>query len=552
MKEFLIGVGVLAILVDVFWGIFKKRKLRKSLKENFGKIPVPKYNQNHMESIASYWQQKCNAGFIKFAVDDTTWNDLDMDKIYMRINNTQTSIGDEVLYCILHEQEYNAEKLMKLQNVVEYFDSHEDERLRIQFYLAKLGKEPYSGLIDFLFHPDNKMLKYAIIYPVLSIVTLLSVVAIFFIKTYGILFFCLMTVVNLLIYYKTKFSLDARLNSVNYFSALMAAAKKISKIKMNEIDQYAAKIKEFYVPLKKVCNLSNAITYKASSELDILIYIKILFMLDFVMYNAMVSAIIRHNKECIKIYEIIGFLDAAISIASYRKSLSSYTVPQFTDMEKIEMKDIVHPLLTDPVPNTVTIPKSALITGSNASGKSTFVKALAVNAILAQTINTCTASKFCIKPSFIVTSMAVSDNTETGESYYIAEIKSLKRILDGLSKDIRCLCFIDEILKGTNTIERIAASAAILDYLKNKNCLVLVATHDIELTEMIDSAYGNYHFQEHITENGINFDYKIYEDRATTKNAIRLLEFMDYDRQITEKANKLAQEFEENRVWLKL
>lgn len=157
-----------------------------------------------------------------------------------------------------------------------------------------------------------------------------------------------------------------------------------------------------------------------------------------------------------------------------------------------------------------------------------------------------------MKPSYIVTSMAINDSIEMGDSYYIAEIKSLKRILDSLNGRLRCLCFIDEILKGTNTIERIAASAAVLDYLKAENCLAIIATHDIELTEIVENSFDNYHFQEHINDDGIRFDYKICEGRATTKNAIKLLEFMNYHSQIISKANQMADIFEKSRFWQKL
>lgn len=281
-------------------------------------------------------------------------------------------------------------------------------------------------------------------------------------------------------------------------------------------------------------------------------YIKLIFMMDFVFYNRVISAIIQYSDQCREIYQIVGKIDSAISIASYRRSLRFHSIPEFTDSLEIEMKDVVHPLLDEPVSNTITLKRCSLITGSNASGKSTFVKAVALNAILAQTIHTCLARRFTLKPCFTVTSMAVSDNLEAGDSYYISEIKSLKRVLDGLNPQIRCLCLIDEILKGTNTIERIAASAAILRGLSESNCLAIVATHDVELTEMTANLFDNFHFQEHITDSGIHFDYRIYPERATTKNAIRLLDFLKYDPRIIQDANSLADNFEKNRIWNKL
>jgi len=130
----------------------------------------------------------------------------------------------------------------------------------------------------------------------------------------------------------------------------------------------------------------------------------------------------------------------------------------------------------------------------------------------------------------------------------MAEIKSLKRTIDQVSS-YPCLCFIDEILKGTNTIERIAASSAILDYLDSKNCLCLIATHDIEITSILANTYDNYHFQETITDETIWFDYQLHTGPARTKNAIALLNYLEFDREIIGKANSLVDTFVDTEKW---
>jgi DNA mismatch repair ATPase MutS len=129
--------------------------------------------------------------------------------------------------------------------------------------------------------------------------------------------------------------------------------------------------------------------------------------------------------------------------------------------------------------------------------------------------------------------MAMRDNISDGDSYFIVEIKSLKRILD-LTQNYPCTCYIDEILRGTNTIERIAASASVLDYLHSQNCLCVAASHDIELTNILADKFDNYHFCEQVTNDGIIFDYKLKHGASTTRNAIRLLSFMGFHSEIIE------------------
>ena len=184
-------------------------------------------------------------------------------------------------------------------------------------------------------------------------------------------------------------------------------------------------------------------------------------------------------------------------------------------------------------------------------GKSTFLKTVAINAILAQTINTCTADGYRAPFYRIYSSMALRDHLESGESYYIVEIKALKRILEEAEKisGLPVLCFVDEVLRGTNTVESIAASTQILKSLGKKQILCFAATHDIELTDLLDNYYLNYHFEEEVRDGDIFFPYRLFPGKATTRNAIRLLELIGYDETIITQANRMAEEFVENGYW---
>ena len=145
--------------------------------------------------------------------------------------------------------------------------------------------------------------------------------------------------------------------------------------------------------------------------------------------------------------------------------------------------------------------------------------------------------------------MALTDNLFGHESYYIVEIKSLKRILDETKGEVPVLCFVDEVLRGTNTVERIAASSRILHSIANSNALMFAATHDIELTYMLETCFSNYHFEEQIMEDNIFFDYQLKSGRATSQNAIALLGMLGYPEEIINKARKTATHFLEKGEW---
>ena len=140
--------------------------------------------------------------------------------------------------------------------------------------------------------------------------------------------------------------------------------------------------------------------------------------------------------------------------------------------------------------------------------------------------------------------MALRDDISGGESYYIVEIKALKRILDAAASGEKpVLCFVDEVLRGTNTVERIAASTQILSSLSGSGILCFAATHDIELTGLLEKEFDNYHFEEEVKNGDICFNYRLQNGKATTRNAIRLLQLMGYDEKIIEKATHQAENF---------
>ena len=171
------------------------------------------------------------------------------------------------------------------------------------------------------------------------------------------------------------------------------------------------------------------------------------------------------------------------------------------------------------------------------SGKTTFLKTIGVNAVLAQTINTCLAKEYQASFFQIKTLIGRKDNIIEGKSYYLDEISALLRIINALEKDLPCLCLLDEIFRGTNSVERISASAEVLLYLAKHHCLIFAATHDLELTELVRSLYSNFHFLEKITEEGISFNYKLMRGPSTTQNAIKLLRHVGYPEEIADAAD---------------
>lgn len=549
----LVGIIVI-VVVGIVFSIVENRKRLEYIKlniiNNYGKTINLDEVMIKMKNVSSYFRNKNE----KNIIDDITWNDLNMDDIFKKINNTQSTAGQEVLYDMLRTPVYSQAVLTKRDKVIDFFKKNEKERYDIQFILGKLGKSNELYITNCLFNKEDNsksnLLKFTLLswIPAISLL-LLFIHPMFLILTVG----CV--VLNVFISQRNKVeNYDA--NGFSYMISLVNAANKIKEKNIFEIDENIDSIDASLNKLKNIKRKSVGIQEKSiMSDMDVFAeYANLIFLREIITYEKVKNTIIKNKKELKNVYEYVGTIDSLIAIASFRESLDFYTKPCLKISEKrednnIEFKDIYHPLVKEPVLNNGNFSKGVLITGSNASGKSTFIKTIAINAIMAQTIYTCFAKEYKTSYFNIYTSMALKDDIHSSESYYIVEIKSLKRILDQVQNNIPCLCFVDEILRGTNTVERIASSCEVLKNIGNENALCFAATHDVELTYMLDDIFENYHFEETITDNDIKFDYKIHRGRAQTRNAIKLLEFMGYDKKLVENANYRAKKFLDTGKW---
>jgi len=266
-------------------------------------------------------------------------------------------------------------------------------------------------------------------------------------------------------------------------------------------------------------------------------YVYIAFLVEERAFYSVIDEINKYKLELKELYLALGEIDALISASSYRAGLEKYVEPELQMGKRIiEAENIVHPLIEKPVANSITIDnRGVILTGSNMSGKSTFLRTLGVNALLAQTIYTCTADKYHGGYFRIISSISPDDNLMSGKSYYLGEAEALLNIIKSCNWEVPLLSFIDEIFRGTNPVERVSAAVEILNYLINNNALVLVATHDLELTKMVDD-YDCYYFREDVDENGLKFDYLIKKGVSPTRNAIRILKYIGYPDDIINKA----------------
>lgn len=197
----------------------------------------------------------------------------------------------------------------------------------------------------------------------------------------------------------------------------------------------------------------------------------------------------------------------------------------------MEGKNIGHPLIKADkcVNNPISIEEAGklmLVTGSNMAGKSTYLRSIGVNTVLALAGAPVCAEYFCLSPVQVVSSMRIADNLEESTSTFYAELKKLKTIIDKVNNNEKVFILLDEILRGTNSLDRHTGSAALIKQLIKHHAACIIATHDVELAKMKDDYPANiinYHFDVQVSNDELYFDYRLKEGICTSLNASILM-----------------------------
>lgn len=538
---FIIAGFVLAAFIagTVVSRVMTKRRSYSQIIAELDSPPDPK-RLNEIESIAEFYLSTGGSG--GGGIDDITWNDLDMDDVFDRLNTCQSSVGEEYLYALLHRGLGESEELFR--RGLELLGGNRELRISVCEKLKTLGSINYNSVAETCFgkkltaNEENEAIyKWLPFLPIAA-----TAAGLLFGGIGAILGFIAGSITNMVVYYKNSFKYAAEKGMMKYLCSMLYCGKALGEV---SDDPLFGELTEMFKPFegiaKKLAGISRASGVQDSDMGEMILgYVKIVTFKEINSFFDVKRVAAKNGEDIRKIYERIGLLDAVCAVLNYRGSCGTYCEPSFTDRKEICFKSMVHPLIENAVSNDFEMVGNILITGSNASGKSSFVKAAAVNAVLAQSVLTCTAESFSLRRCRVVTSMAVRDDICAGDSYFVAEIKSMRRIVEAAQNEY-CFCVIDEILKGTNTAERIAASVSVLTVLAGTGSLCAAATHDIELTDIMADKYRNVHFTERIEDNNVLFDYKVREGAARTRNAIKLMKINGFSDEIIDMAENLVQ-----------
>jgi hypothetical protein len=496
---YVIALSIILLAAIVIIIHLQKKKKLAALKEIIDKWGEVSTIDRNFGLIAHY--HNCiNENQEEFLSEEVA-ADIDLERIFAFVDRTNSKPGQQYLYHQLRNNIHNLTELQELDDLSEQFKNDDDLRIRTEVELSKLANrnayyihELFTSTYPELYEKWLTMyIKAAgFLWIIACTFTIIGNNQYLFFLTLGLTFY------NFYLHFTNKNKIATYVHSLPQTYSLMGVAKNLSTMVKSNHD--------IHENLKNLTSLKKTLRYvnfqSGSNSNDIsagaLELLKALLLVEPAMFLSSISNIRKQKQHIQALFNYVSRIDIAISIQSLRISLPYYSKPNFSNSEnELNVEELYHPLIEACVPNSIitTAQQGTLITGSNMSGKTTFIRSIVINALLSQTLFTSFTKSYKAPFLHLFTSIRINDNLAENQSYFQTEALSVLHILKESDQKSNNLIIIDEIFRGTNTIERIAAAKAILSYLTSKKNFVFVSTHDLELAELLGNEYCCYSFE---------------------------------------------------------
>jgi len=483
-------------------------------------------------------------------IDHNYTHDLDIfgkNSFFNCINRSVTIFGKNRLADYFKHAYFFANQLSERQRAISELSENIELRQQMQliFFRQKSAEQDRLELSEWL-KSDNLLLQntlFNIIRFSLPVITLASI-ALSILDIVVVQIPVMMVILQLLIvslYGRKTIKTQARLSSkVSIISRYAKFLFRIDKSNFRapfliELKQQLSHEKD-ETPAEIFKQLSRLLSWM-DSNLNIIaaVILNGLFLFNLHLLAAVEKWKSRYSEVIPRWFEVIGEFDALTSLANFSYNNPDYIYPESVDDQfRLEANDLGHPLILkeDCITNSITISgwnQYNIITGANMSGKSTFLRTVGVNYLLAMMGAPVFASKFIFCPVMLHSSIRTSDSLARKESFFYAELKRLKGIISELESGQRTFILLDEILKGTNSKDKQAGSIALLEQLIKYQSVGLIATHDLILGDLVRNYPQNIHnlcFEIQIVDDEMSIDYKLQEGICQNLNATFLMKKM--------------------------
>ncbi len=469
-------------------------------------------------------------------VDDRTWSDLAMDDIHDRIDVAFTMAGRNELYRILRHVLPPVETVRERRELMERLTEDEVHRQAVAQALARVGEERDADPAVLLW---GEAVQSDDLYPMFIAMSGLAVASVVvtaaFSTTLGIIMIIVTFFTNMWVYYRKARHMSIFVPALRVLSRMVESAADLPWYGLKDLRSETAGARRAFGWLLTGAP-SPSPTFSGDITEVVLLYVKIFFQIDLIAYNRIIRTISANREAFRSLYQAIGSIDALYSLASYRarrRRTCDAEVDaagrQEIEVAALDLSGAYHPLVAKAVPNTVVLRRpGAIVTGTNMAGKSTFLRTVGINVLFAQTAGYAFAKAYHAPRFRIMSSIEKRDDLAEGKSFYYDEAERIYRMIEEAQAETPVLLLIDELLSGTNSLERESASVAILHYLADRPALTIAATHDVAIANGVADRYALHYFTDDADEKGLTFDYQIHEGVVQTRNAIKLLRLIGY------------------------
>ncbi len=499
----------------------------------------------------TYQQYKAAQRGRDLLVDELTAGDLYVDEVYAKLDGTLSGPGGSMLYYWLRNQCKDKKSLDARLALSGFFIGNDKITSFIRTTLRRLGTQKRGSLIDELLDGGPEpfaeyriaLLAWAFAYPALIALSLLFQVLPFFV----IAAVCL---VNLILFLKTTSLISLKAGSIAYFCRLKTALFALSdRAVLGRGNLHAQRLAETAARVRKIkvhpVLFMTPLTFAGDTGDSILMYFKVFFLGELASFLRFYGKLVQERESVLSMFELLGEIDVSLCIDGLLRSEAvrrcGFAKGEAAKGETapggiIEARGMVHPLIEGCVPFSLPIRRDLIITGTNMSGKTTFIRTLGINQILATTLGICCAQYFSTDFLKVVSSISLNDSLLNAKSRYLCEAERMLSII-GTAKECRCLALVDEILTGTNSSDRIRAAIGILRHLAETDSIVVATTHDLEIANAVGGTYEPFFFEEDIVDGDIVFDYLLKPGIIARGNALRILAHLGFGEFVSDLKN---------------
>lgn len=499
-------------------------------------------NRNGINRIKGTFKEREDKGEEFLSDEHPFASDLDIfgrNSLFQMINSTKTKFGRAKLSQMLNLNAIpSREEILKKQEAINELGKKVEWRqhLEVKSTIKKSGTKDINELLEWANGKSEIKPLFKIVPYLFIAITMISIVLVV-LKVLPISYVILVFMINYLVvkiltkdlvqiiklFDKHKKDIEAYTNLLilieneNFDSVLLKELKN----KMNSSGKSCVE------EMKALKKLVDWLGDSSSNAYYLLLNVTVLSD-TFILRN--LEEWRRLNGHKLEAWlNVMGEFEALSSISNLSFDFDEWSYPTISNLDVVEGINIGHPMLGErAVVNSFTLnhdSKVALITGSNMSGKSTFLRTIGLNLLLSYIGAPTCSNGFTCGVFSIYTCMRTKDNLEESISSFYAEILRIKILIEAAKNGEKVFFLLDEIFKGTNSKDRHEGAQVLINQLVNNNAMGLVSTHDLELCDLEKTKkwIKNYNFQEYYEKNNIKFDYKLREGRSKTQNAVHLM-----------------------------